>query len=57
VLRVEPIGGLGGAGGLGGEVSGRRLRIDVHVVRGTGTVAAEAVPVEPSILIDLPRPS
>jgi len=57
VLRVEPIGGSGGAGGLGGEVSGRRLRIDVHVVRGTGTVAAEAVPVEPSIQIDLPRPS
>jgi hypothetical protein len=32
----------------------RRLRIDVHVVRGTGTVDAEAAPVAPSILIDLP---
>jgi hypothetical protein len=33
---------------------GRRLRIDVHVVRGTGSVEQEAVPVAPSILVDLP---
>ena len=52
VLRIEPGSGAGAAQGQG--TSGRRLRIDVHVVRGLESVEVEAVPVEPAILVDLP---
>jgi hypothetical protein len=45
LLRTEPAPDRPGA---------RRLRIDVHVVRGTGSVRAECVRDEPSIVIDLP---